>query len=101
MRIEQLRYFKEISKSRSLNKAAEQLHISQPALSKNMQAMEQELGCTLLIREQKGISLTKAGKSFLTDVESILNIYDGALQKINNRVCQANCVSFFTAIHFK
>ena len=50
IRLEQLQYLLEISKSRSLTTAAEHLYMTQPALSRAIKALEDELGITLLHR---------------------------------------------------
>lgn len=55
----------EVAKYKSITKAAEQLHISQPALSKSIKALEEELGTTLLIRTNKTSHITDAGNVVL------------------------------------
>jgi LysR family transcriptional regulator, nitrogen assimilation regulatory protein len=57
-----LRYFVQISDSRSFSKAANFLHIGQPALSRSIQQLEQELGCQLFVRTRHGVELTSAGQ---------------------------------------
>ena len=56
--LEQLAAFAEYG---TLSKAAEQLHISQPALSRSMKKLESEIGVTLFIRDSKKISLNETG----------------------------------------
>ena len=58
MELRPLRYFLTVAKEQSFTKAAEQLHITQPTLSRQMAAFEEELRVTLLIRNGKKISLT-------------------------------------------
>ena len=58
MELRLLRYFLTVAKEQSFTKAAEQLHITQPTLSRQMAAFEEELGVTLFIRSGKKISLT-------------------------------------------
>ncbi|HAM79466.1 LysR family transcriptional regulator [Ornithinibacillus bavariensis] len=65
MELRQLTYFIEVAKYKSITKAAEQLHISQPALSKSIKALEEELGTTLLIRTNKTSHITDAGNVVL------------------------------------
>ncbi|GIO28385.1 LysR family transcriptional regulator [Ornithinibacillus bavariensis] len=65
MELRQLTYFMEVAKYKSITKAAEQLHISQPALSKSIKALEEELGTTLLIRTNKTSHITDAGNVVL------------------------------------
>jgi DNA-binding transcriptional LysR family regulator len=62
LELRQLRLFIEVAKHKSITKAAENMHISQPALSKSLMALEDELGMTLIIRTNKTSDLTDAGK---------------------------------------
>lgn len=83
MELRQLQYFFEVAKQKSISKAAVILHISQPALSKMLKNMEEELGMTLLIRTNKTSELTDAGmvvyayakkiNNDLKDMTTILN----------------------------
>ena len=61
MELRLLRYFLTVAKEQSFTKAAEQLHITQPTLSRQMAAFEENLGITLFIRNGKKISLTDEG----------------------------------------
>ncbi|WP_430118938.1 LysR family transcriptional regulator [Neobacillus rhizosphaerae] len=65
MELRQLRLFIEVAKQKSITKAAENMHISQPALSKSIMALEDEMGMTLIIRTNKTSDLTDAGKVVL------------------------------------
>lgn len=72
MRLEQLQYFLEISTSKSISVAAENLYISQPALSRSIKALEEELGVSLLFRAVDGVRLTQAGKELLPFMREVL-----------------------------
>lgn len=61
--IRQMRYFIAIVEEGSISAAAKRLHLSQPPLSQQLKAMEEELGSTLVERNRKHIKLTQAGKS--------------------------------------
>ena len=61
MELRLLRYFLTVAKEQSFTKAAEQLHITQPTLSRQMASFEEDLGITLFIRNGKKISLTDEG----------------------------------------
>ncbi|CQR46365.1 HTH-type transcriptional regulator CynR [Paraliobacillus sp. PM-2] len=61
MELRQLQYFFEVAKHKSISRAADVLHISQPALSKMIKNLEVELGMTLLLRTNKASELTDAG----------------------------------------
>ncbi|GIP39851.1 HTH-type transcriptional regulator BsdA [Paenibacillus sp. J31TS4] len=63
MDIRQLRYFIAIVEERSISAAARRLHLSQPPLSQQLRAMEEELGVTLLERSGKYMEVTDAGKT--------------------------------------
>lgn len=62
MDIKALRYFVEVFQQQSFTRAAEQLFVTQPTISKMLQNLEQELDCTLLIRQGRKLLLTDAGR---------------------------------------
>jgi len=70
-----LQIFKIVAKHLSFTKAAEQLYISQPAISKAVKSLEQEYKTTLFIRKRNTIEITPEGKSFLIYANKILAIY--------------------------
>ena len=61
MEIRVLRYFLTVAKEQSFTKAAEQLHITQPTLSRQLAAFEEELGTELFVRSGRNITLTEEG----------------------------------------
>lgn len=61
MELRLLRYFLMVAKEQSFSKAARQLHITQPTLSRQLAALEEELGTALFIRGSRNITLTEAG----------------------------------------
>lgn len=61
MELRVLRYFLEVAKEQSFTKAAKQLHITQPTLSRQLAELEKELGTTLFNRNGHGITLTEDG----------------------------------------
>ncbi len=62
MDLRQLRYFMGIVAAGSLNRAAETLHVAQPALSRQLRALEDDLGVRLVHRTPRGVELTEAGR---------------------------------------
>ena len=72
MRLEQLRCLVEVAKHHSLSKAAEQMYMTQQAVSLNIKQLEKELDSTLLVRNSKGVILTEAGKETVTFAEQVL-----------------------------
>jgi DNA-binding transcriptional LysR family regulator len=78
MELYQLGYFIEIARQRSFTRAAERLHMAQPALSQQMKNLEAELGTALFIRGRKEVQLTAAGKAFLPRAEALLTQAEAA-----------------------
>ncbi|AMN52790.1 hypothetical protein ACP90_10520 [Labrenzia sp. CP4] len=72
MDIRQLRYFQEIVAQGSLTRAAESLHVAQPALSLHLKNMEEQLGTRLLTRSRSGVTPTEAGDLLLQRARAIL-----------------------------
>ncbi|UES50253.1 LysR family transcriptional regulator [Roseibium aggregatum] len=72
MDIRQLRYFLEIVAQGSLTRAAESLHVAQPALSLHLKNMEEQLGTRLLTRSRSGVTPTEAGDLLLQRARAIL-----------------------------
>ncbi len=62
--IRQIKYFQSVVRNNSFSEAAEECHISQSAISQQIQALERELGFLLLERKKRKFSLTKAGEYF-------------------------------------
>jgi DNA-binding transcriptional LysR family regulator len=73
-----LRYFIEVARSLHVRRAAERLHIAQPALTQNIQQLESELGVELFHRESRHLRLTEAGQIFLAEAEQSLRQFDHA-----------------------
>lgn len=69
----------------SFSKAAEALYISQPVLTRHIQELEQELDCTLLLRNSHTVSLTEAGKVLLKEAPDLINKCDSALRRLRSR----------------
>lgn len=72
MDIRQLRSFQEIVAQGSLTRAAESLHVAQPALSLHLKNMEEQLGTRLLTRSRSGVTPTEAGELLLQRARAIL-----------------------------
>lgn len=62
--LKQIKYFQTVVRCNSFSEAAEECYISQSAISQQIQALERELGVTLLKRENRRFSLTPAGEHF-------------------------------------
>ncbi|MCK5811593.1 MAG: LysR family transcriptional regulator [Clostridiales bacterium] len=84
MNTESMRFFYLIAKAGSISKVAKQEHISQSALSQQLQKLEIDLGKKLLERSNKGVALTKTGEVVLLYAKNILRTYDEMLTEIEN-----------------
>ncbi len=73
-----LRYFVAVAEELHFGRAAARLNISQPPLSQQIQALEQQIGARLLARTNRSVLLTAAGKQFLVDSRQILSMVDDA-----------------------
>jgi LysR family nitrogen assimilation transcriptional regulator len=78
MNLRQLQYFMEVSELESVTKAAERLHVAQPALSRHMRSLERDLRVRLFDRDGRGIILTNAGLVFRDRVRVVLRELDRA-----------------------
>lgn len=77
MELRQLRYFVAVARHRHVTRAAEALHVTQPALSQQIRRLETELGVALLHRTPRGVEPTAAGEELLARAETILSEVDG------------------------
>lgn len=78
---EQMKYFITVATCLNYTEAANQLFISQPALSRQIISLERELNLQLFIRDTHSMRLTPAGEAFLTDIKSLYSQYLSAIEK--------------------
>jgi DNA-binding transcriptional LysR family regulator len=78
MELRHLRYFVAVAEELSFTRAAERLHIGQPPLSQQIQALEADVGAQLLERSKRWVRLTPAGKLFLDDARRVLALSEQA-----------------------
>ncbi len=87
----QLKYFQVVARLEHISKAAEELYVSQPALSKTISQLEKELGIRLFDRNGKYIKLNRYGKAFCSKVERALKTLEDAkheLKDMSNDPCE-------------
>jgi len=77
-----LRYFAAVAAHGSFNRAAQNLHLTQPALSRQVKDLEDELGVPLLERGANAVKLTDAGELFYEDARDLLARADQAIQRV-------------------
>ena len=76
MNINQLKYVLEVAASSSMREASTKLYVSQPALSASIHELEEEIGILIFERTNKGISLTDAGREFLSYAKNAVGQYE-------------------------
>ena len=81
MELRHLRYFVSAAEAENVSRAASKLHVSQPALSRQIRDLEEELGFALFKRSAKSVRLTEAGKTFLSEARAVLQRADEAVNR--------------------
>ncbi|BAY22089.1 transcriptional regulator LysR family protein [Calothrix sp. NIES-2100] len=82
MELRHLKYFVTVAEELNFSRAAVRLFISQPALSRQIKNLEDELGVVLFVRQSDGLILTQAGQFFLAQAKNILNRSHVAVQTL-------------------
>ena len=72
MELRYLKYFVTVAERQNFTRAAEELHVAQPAISQQIKSLEEELGVSLLHRTKRSVKLTAAGHAFLSEAREIL-----------------------------
>lgn len=84
--IKQLKYFVTVAETGNIGKAAKQLHLTQPPLSRQISLLENQLSAQLFLRHPKGVTLTPAGERFYKDAKQILASMLDAYNNVQNIV---------------
>lgn len=83
MNLELYRSFYYVAKTGNVSKASEQLYVSQPAVSRAIKQLEDELGCPLFFRTSKGVKLTQEGEVLFQHIEQAFNFIVSGEKKIS------------------
>ena len=76
-----MRYFMAVAEEGNLNRAAERLHMAQPPLTRQIRALEDELGTALFVRTPRGMDLTEAGSALFEEVPNLLALAQRARER--------------------
>lgn len=82
MELRQLRYFVAVAETGNISRAAQKIFLTQPALSRQIKALEEEIGQCLLERKAHSIHLTPAGEAMLREARELLQHADGAVARV-------------------
>ena len=81
MTLQQLKYILAISETGSMNKASEQLYVSQPSLTSSVQELEKEIGIKIFHRSGRGVTLTNDGAEFIQYARQVVGQFDVLAEK--------------------
>ncbi|GHO57601.1 hypothetical protein KSB_60760 [Ktedonobacter robiniae] len=80
----QLRYFRVVARREHMTKAAEELCIAQPSLSKTIRRLEKEIGVPLFDRQERSLQLNQFGKAFLEHIEAMFSELEEGQRKVQD-----------------
>jgi DNA-binding transcriptional LysR family regulator len=92
LHLRDLRYFVAVAEELHFTRASERLHVSQPALSRQIRLLERHLRCDLFVREPRVVRLTTAGEVLLAHARDVLDRWDVGVAAVNEIADQARRV---------
>lgn len=90
--VRDLRYFVAVAEELHFTRAAERLFVSQPALSKQIRALEEQLRVELFDRDRRNVRLTSAGEALLPSARELIAVWDAAQQAVADAAAAAAAV---------
>ncbi|MDD3785632.1 MAG: LysR substrate-binding domain-containing protein [Hydrogenophaga sp.] len=81
MDLRDMRHFLAVAEEGHIGRAAARLHLSQPPLTRHIQALEEKIGAPLFLRTPKGVTLTEAGRTLLEEVPNLLALAQRAAER--------------------
>src|SRR6266850_7650903 len=99
MELRQLRYFVAVAEELHFGRAARRMRVSQPPLSRQISALERELGVTLLNRTSRRVELTAAGHAFLNESRQVLGAVERATSTARTVAVQPSGVLRLGFVH--
>jgi len=87
--VRDLRYFVAVAEELHFTRAAERLFVSQPALSKQIRVLEEQLRVELFVRDRRNVSLTPAGEALLPAARELIAVWDAAQQAVADAAAAA------------
>jgi len=93
MELRHLRYFVAVADQLSFTKAAQELRVAQPALSRQIRQLEEEMGVKLLERNRRAVALTQGGAAFLSEARAVLRQSENAVRMAQQQVNRAEASS--------
>lgn len=88
MELRTLRSFLAVAREGNVTRAARHLHITQPALSRQLSELEREMGCELLVREPRGVTLTEEGMLLRKRADEIVSLADRTERELRTPVAE-------------
>ena len=84
MEIRTLKYFMAVAEEKNITRAAEKLHIAQPSLTKQLKALEDDVGASLFVRSKRGMNMTQEGEYLYKQGRQILELVSKTEEQIKN-----------------